>query len=93
MLKDAETVSRLYARFRSTGGAARIVRTGPDAAEVSFDHKLVGISKEAGSEQVLFEGTMRWRVERRGDRWLIAGIASDPGPGPGFQPHAGGGPR
>jgi hypothetical protein len=91
VLKDAEMVSRLFVRFRSTVAAARIVRTGPDAADVSFDHKLVGISKEAGAEQVLFQGTMRWRVERRGDRWIIAGIASEPGPAPGSSPHAGGG--
>lgn len=90
VLKDAQTVSGLFARFRSTVANARIAWTGRDAAEVSFEHKLVGIPKGEEPEQVLFQGVMRWRVARQGDRWIIAGIASDTGLSSGSALGAGG---
>ncbi|MDD8025980.1 MAG: protein kinase [Acidobacteriota bacterium] len=76
--RDAETVARLFLRFQSTVGGIRVTWTASDTAEVGFEHKLIGFPKEGGAEQILFQGTMKWNVEKASGRWIIARIVSTP---------------
>jgi outer membrane biosynthesis protein TonB len=71
---DAEAVAGLFARFDSSVSGTRVSWSGRDAAEVSFEQRLLGFPKEGGAEQALFQGTMHWRVEKRSGRWVIASI-------------------
>ncbi len=72
--QDAETVAGLFVRFDSAVSDPKLTWSGRDAAEVSFEHRLLGFPKEGGAEQVLYQGTMRWTVEKRLNRWVIASI-------------------
>jgi hypothetical protein len=72
--QDAETVAALFSRFDSSVSGQRLTWSGRDAAEISFEHKLLGYAKEGGAEQVLFQGRLSWKVEKRQGRWVIASI-------------------
>jgi tRNA A-37 threonylcarbamoyl transferase component Bud32/tetratricopeptide (TPR) repeat protein len=48
------------------------------AAEAGFSQILTGIPPDGGGRKVLFEGKIRWRLEKRGEDWKITEIISTP---------------
>jgi len=71
---DTELISRLYDGFQADVSRREIRFSGNDQAEVSFGHKIVGISN--GVQQVLFEGTYFWTMERHESGWKITAVRS-----------------
>ncbi len=72
--RDAELITGQYRSFKSQ--ADQIVITGmqDSAPQVSFSHTIVGVSKEDGSEQVIFEGRYVWILEKSAEAWKISAL-------------------
>ena len=79
--RDAELITGQYASFKSQ--ADQIVITGiqDSAAQVSFSHTIVGVSKKDGSEQVIFEGRYIWTLEKVAQAWKISALRVRTTPG------------
>ena len=76
--KDAELLSKLYDKHQSLASDVNIRFEGMNLAEVTFSHMMTGVSKADGRKQVLFEGTLKWKMEKQGESWKITGISSYP---------------
>jgi serine/threonine protein kinase len=76
--KDAELLSKLYDKHQSLASDIGIRFEGMNQAEVTFSHMMTGVSKADGRKQVLFEGTIKWMMEKQGESWKITGISSYP---------------
>jgi tetratricopeptide (TPR) repeat protein len=76
--KDAELLSKLYDKPQSLASDISVRFEGMNQAEVTFSHMMTGISKADGRKQVLFEGTIKWMMEKQGESWKITGISSYP---------------
>jgi tetratricopeptide (TPR) repeat protein len=72
--RDAELIASLYQSFKSVADKIVITDMQEDSAEVSFSHMIVGISKQDGSEQVLFEGQYSWTLKKAAKAWKISAI-------------------
>jgi serine/threonine protein kinase len=72
--RDAELIASLYQSFKSVANKVVITDMQEDSAEVSFSHMIVGISKQDGSEQVLFEGQYSWTLKKAAKAWKISAI-------------------
>ena len=77
--EDAELIANLFVKYQATVSDQKVRWTGKDKAEVSFFHRIKGVSEEDGTEQELFNGTMQWQVEKQAGRWRIVQIISHPG--------------
>ena len=76
--KDAELLSKLYDKHQSLASDIGIRFEGMNQAEVTFSHMMTGVSKADGRKQVLFEGTIKWMMEKQGESWKITEISSYP---------------
>ncbi|MFA9453797.1 MAG: protein kinase [Candidatus Aminicenantaceae bacterium] len=72
--RDAELITGQYQSFKSQ--ADQIVVTGMQGAstQVAFSHTIVGVSKEDGSEQVIFEGGYVWTLVKIAESWKISAL-------------------
>lgn len=68
---DAEIISNLYSSFKSEVANQEIRFIDGDKAEVTFSNKIVGILKETGEEQTIFDGTFYWTVIKYNEGWKI----------------------
>ncbi|NIM91850.1 MAG: protein kinase [Candidatus Aminicenantes bacterium] len=76
--KDAELLSKLYDKHQSLASDINVRFEGMTRAEVTFSHMMAGVSKAEGRKQVLFEGTLKWMMEKQGESWKIIEISSYP---------------
>jgi hypothetical protein len=77
-----DDVSRDFASMQSTTRDARsritdirIEFQGPTQSRAVFHSNLTAIRKRDGRRVTLFDGHLEYRLERRSERWLIAGVA------------------
>jgi serine/threonine protein kinase len=74
--KDAKLISSLYDNLKSVASDINIRFEGVNQAEVTFSHMMTGVSKADGRRQVLFDGTLKWNMEKQGENWKIMDISS-----------------
>jgi serine/threonine protein kinase len=72
--RDAELISGQYASFKSRADQVVITGMQDSAAQVVFSHTIVGVSKDDGSEQVIFEGHYVWTLEKVAEIWKISAM-------------------
>ncbi len=72
--RDAELITGQYASFKSQADQVVTSDMQGSTAQVSFFHTIVGVSKEDGSEQVIFEGHYVWTLEKAAVDWKISAL-------------------
>ncbi len=78
MKKETESISKLYRSLKSVASDINIRFEKIHIAEVSFSHIITGVSIQDGKKLVLFEGTVKWDMEKYEDSWLIKSVSSQP---------------
>lgn len=74
---EAEIILSSYSGFKSEASNSEIRFIDEDKAQVIFFNKIIGISKEDGSEQTLFEGTYYWTVVKLKKSWRIIALDNE----------------
>jgi serine/threonine protein kinase len=75
---QAKRVSELYDNIQSKASNSDIKFSGPNQAVASFSHVSSGVSKQDKRKLTLFEGKIRWTLEKQGASWKIIDINSQP---------------
>jgi hypothetical protein len=75
---DVELISKIYDNFQSTASNIRLSFPENGRAEMSFSNIAMAERREDGRKQVLFEGSCRWTLEKRNERWTIIEIETVP---------------
>ena len=71
--RQALAIMNEYETIQSTASDINIQFKEAAQAEIDFSHIITGTSKD-GVKQVLFEGTIKWQMTRRGETWKITQI-------------------
>lgn len=74
--RDAEMILASYSDLQAIASEIRLKFQGKNNGEVSFSHVITGVSRRDGSRQVIFEGILKWDLEKKGRIWKIAGVHS-----------------
>jgi serine/threonine protein kinase len=75
---QAKRVSELYDNIQSKASNSDIKFRGPNQAVASFSHVSSGVSKQDKRKLTLFEGIIRWTLEKQDEAWKIIDINSVP---------------
>jgi tetratricopeptide (TPR) repeat protein len=76
--KDMELMNDMYGQFKSQSAQTTVRFLDNGQIEARFSNITTGVLKTDNRKMVIFEGTYVWTLQRRGDRWLIAGLQSQP---------------
>ena len=75
---DVDLISRLYERFNAAISKVDVRIQDSRRADLSFACISTATTRADGRRHVLFDGTYRWSLERRGGRWTITQISATP---------------
>jgi len=76
--KDVELILSQYDNFKTVASNIDLRFQDASRAEAGFSSISTGELKSDRRKQVLFEGTLTWSLEKRGDRWTIIRITNRP---------------
>jgi hypothetical protein len=76
--RDVELVSGMYSHFKSQSSKTTIRFLDNGLIEARFSNITTGQLKTDNRQMIVFEGTYIWTLQRQGDRWLLAGLQSQP---------------
>jgi tetratricopeptide (TPR) repeat protein len=76
--KDVELISGMYSQFKSQSSQTTIRFLDNGLMEVRFSNITTGRLKADNRQMIIFEGAYIWTLQRQGDRWMIAGLQSQP---------------
>ncbi len=74
--KDIETMSRSYDKLKAEASNITVQFKRINLTEVKFFQRISGISREDGRRKVVFEGSVRWEMRKRGNIWKIVRLTT-----------------
>jgi len=72
--KDVELIMNSYENLKSVTSDSSLQFVGTDHLQVSFPNITMGVLKQEGRQQVLFEGTYIWDMKKSENTWKIMNI-------------------
>jgi len=76
--RDVELMNGIYGQFKSQSSQTTIRFLDNGLIEARFSNITTGQLKTDNRRMIIFEGTYVWTLQRQGDRWMIAGLQSQP---------------
>ncbi len=76
--KGIEQLSLVYEKFKPSDSNRNVRVTGKDQAEATFSQRLMGTRKGTAVEQGVWNGTMKWSLEKQQGNWRIIKIVFQP---------------
>ncbi|HEX9902514.1 MAG TPA: hypothetical protein VGB72_06595, partial [Acidobacteriota bacterium] len=76
--RDVELMNGIYGQFKSQSSQTTIRFLDNGLIEARFSNITTGQLKTDNRQMIVFEGAYIWNLQRQGDRWMIAGLQSQP---------------